>query len=438
MPIDEFENDWAYVRGNFMYEFQTQTAPRKRIWPPPKEQILAAQKAWSLGVLKGKKYHIGSLRHNGGKLSAGSIPAFFKPRNQYLPSRLFEAQVFFDLNGKITDVYPPDAIPMPKLILQYQKAIHKARKGLRKDKVKGYRNNKFFVRFGKWSGASKFGLGSGGSYEEPDEWASYGKNYEAGVSVYHVERQREGKGWVLQNVNQREALHSVGGDYWRDMLGRALKNRKIFLLRGDLVTIEDNNGKKYMVYGSDGEPLLVPESIQIIKKLSPWEVRLSEGSPPIKTQFGWKTAAQKLASDYLKLKKLPLAKLTAIDADGEKVTFQTGKPVRFPYFRNNTPAPNLGPRFGQDIEPAGKYLSFQEKGSLPLPGQENGVVFLKNPIVLQFGGYGPNGWKNLLRINFQGYTGKKLSNLIKKYGYDSIVTIYIKTSTPYVAEIVKL
>jgi len=299
MPFDDLGNEWE-GGSDFKYEFQTQIPPSKRTWPPPREHLLAAQKTWLTKFLRGRKYQISikNLEFDSGELVVRNLPAFLKPAKLILPSPLLSTDVRFNINGQVLErsFY---FIPMPVLVQYYQKLIHQYRKVLRKDKIKGYRNNHFFIRFGKWSGASKFGLGVGGSYEEPDEWASYGKRYEAGVSVYGVHRHREGKGWVLNSLNQKEALHNVGRDYWSDMLGRALKNRPIFLLRGDLVTLEDSEKRLHMIYGSDGEPLLVPGSIKVIRKLTPWEVFLSESGSPIKTQFGWKASSSKVAFRYL-------------------------------------------------------------------------------------------------------------------------------------------
>lgn len=117
---------------------------------------------------------------------------------------------------------------------------------------------------------------------------------------------------------------------------------------------------------------------------------------------------------------LPLCKVTEYGK-----TFETGRPVQFRYLRNTEPAPNFGPRFGQDIEPAGRYLLHNPNPGDLAPHWEKGQIAFKNPLVLQLSTgenvYGPNGWKAHLQRTFKAKR-KALSCKLLKAGYDGIVT----------------
>jgi hypothetical protein len=105
----------------------------------------------------------------------------------------------------------------------------------------------------------------------------------------------------------------------------------------------------------------------------------------------------------------------------------SGKPFEFFSIRNKEKSPFLGSRFGQDIEPHGKYMT----ESTPSAAEnldarfEKGVVRFENPLVVDFGGgYGEaSNWKNVLSNQFEGKTGFELSQAIRNVGHDGIVTV---------------
>ena len=86
----------------------------------------------------------------------------------------------------------------------------------------------------------------------------------------------------------------------------------------------------------------------------------------------------------------------------------------------------LGHSFGQDIEPAGRYLNEQPDRAdyQPATGEQTGTVHFKNPLVVDFGGgYSePSNWKQVVSKEFGGKKGKVLSKAIAKAGYDGIIT----------------
>jgi hypothetical protein len=128
----------------------------------------------------------------------------------------------------------------------------------------------------------------------------------------------------------------------------------------------------------------------------------------------------------------------------------TGKPVKFHYSRNMEQAPDRGSRFGQDVEPAGRYMvsvSLKDKargrmvyGTIDSPSVEYGMQEFNNPLVMDFGGgYGDaSNWKNALSAEYGGLKGEQLSDAVRADGYDGIITIKDDARGRYVSEIVDL
>lgn len=118
--------------------------------------------------------------------------------------------------------------------------------------------------------------------------------------------------------------------------------------------------------------------------------------------------------------------LETATSDEHGVHFETGVSVTFRYVRNTESAANFGSRFGQDIEPAGRYLLHGDPGHAPR-GWESGTVTFRNPLVIPLSGdpeaiYGPTGWKARLR-DATGLSGRALSRHLVSLGYDGIVTV---------------
>ena len=129
----------------------------------------------------------------------------------------------------------------------------------------------------------------------------------------------------------------------------------------------------------------------------------------------------------LKPNKSNLMEKTVIESGN---TFKTGKAVTFNYMRNTQPAPRHPDpsRFGQDIEPSGKYMVLDTKPERTkeyFPEMEQGSVTFKNPIVIEnITTTGePEGWKSRLSVAFGGKKGKALTKELIKKGYDGIVTV---------------
>lgn len=104
--------------------------------------------------------------------------------------------------------------------------------------------------------------------------------------------------------------------------------------------------------------------------------------------------------------------------------FETGRPVSFPFARNTEKSPYFGGRFQQDIEPAGRYLLFDEDPNRPpTRGWVRGSISFDSPLVLRWGkAYDETSWKYALAEHYRA-TGRALSRRILKDGYDAVVTV---------------
>lgn len=143
--------------------------------------------------------------------------------------------------------------------------------------------------------------------------------------------------------------------------------------------------------------------------------------------------------EFLATRKLngPLQMQSAMDLAGAYnpagVTFQTGKPISFPFIKNTEKAPQFQKfgedRFAQAIEPHGNYISSAHDVDVTkLPKNYiHGEIEFKNPLVIDWGKSGlytePDNWKQVLSAQYGGKKGKALSKAIAKDGYDGIVTM---------------
>lgn len=116
----------------------------------------------------------------------------------------------------------------------------------------------------------------------------------------------------------------------------------------------------------------------------------------------------------------------------------TGQPLSFTYAHNTARTDNFGERYGQDVEPAGKYVvsAGQVSRERPLEGWEYGETSVSNPLVVPFGGpYGEaSNWKPTLSKQYDNKTGDQLSEALRAAGHDAIVTV----DGDFVSEIVLL
>lgn len=150
------------------------------------------------------------------------------------------------------------------------------------------------------------------------------------------------------------------------------------------------------------------------------------------------------------LSSLDLVEYVELPAFGRQpVRWATGAPVIFDYSHNTEPSPYYGARYGQDLEPAGRYVvTYTLDPKHRLPGHHYGTIRFVNPVVLasvwpvegQYGG--AEGWKHKLSAAFGGKRGLALTRALITAGYDGIVTITLpgahSSQGPYLSEIVEL
>jgi hypothetical protein len=100
---------------------------------------------------------------------------------------------------------------------------------------------------------------------------------------------------------------------------------------------------------------------------------------------------------------------------------ETGKKTTIKYNKNPEKAPNMGSRFGQDVEPAGNYVTQKESDFIP-EGWQQGEVTLNNPLVIDVTDETIIEWKRDLSKANQNKKGITLTKELQKQGYDGIIT----------------
>lgn len=115
-----------------------------------------------------------------------------------------------------------------------------------------------------------------------------------------------------------------------------------------------------------------------------------------------------------------------IDHPARAIADADPDPIEFRYVRNpqSSTANVTGSDFGQDIEPAGRYLNSTTDDAPTPDGWETGRVSFQKPLVMDFGGgYSePDNWKRRLSAHYGGLTGEALSDAVRGDGYDAIIT----------------
>lgn len=102
---------------------------------------------------------------------------------------------------------------------------------------------------------------------------------------------------------------------------------------------------------------------------------------------------------------------------------------------------SFGAAFGQDVEPAGRYVTQGTmQPHLDTKDWDSGVVTFENPLRLPFGDddyTSPDNWKRKLSAEYGGKTGKALSQAIRADGHDAIVT-YDRYGTSEIVDITSI
>lgn len=112
------------------------------------------------------------------------------------------------------------------------------------------------------------------------------------------------------------------------------------------------------------------------------------------------------------------------DSDGTPINEVTENGLTMTYVRvPNQNTQHYGSTYGQNIEPAGEYMSMDTmQGKNKIDGYEYGTIQFKKPLVLEHIDTSDKGWKKTVSDMYNGLTGKKLTKALIKDGYDAIVT----------------
>jgi len=88
--------------------------------------------------------------------------------------------------------------------------------------------------------------------------------------------------------------------------------------------------------------------------------------------------------------------------------------------KNMEPAPYLGSRFGQDVEPKGTYVT---QGRSNIDGYVNGRAILNKPLFINVTSDTLIEYKRELATKYKA-RGKRLTDKLMRLGYDSIITVH--------------
>lgn len=103
------------------------------------------------------------------------------------------------------------------------------------------------------------------------------------------------------------------------------------------------------------------------------------------------------------------------------VGYQTGQSAEISVLKNPEQAPDMGAEFGQDVEPAGDYVTEQEANFVP-EGWEQADISISNPLVIPVSDDTQITYKRDLSERYGGLTGQELSDAIRADGHDAIIT----------------
>lgn len=137
-------------------------------------------------------------------------------------------------------------------------------------------------------------------------------------------------------------------------------------------------------------------------------------------------------------KVMPVVRMREVDPSADKDASRDEKPtfshhplangpdeaVEFRYLRNpvssTTHLPVGDTTYGQDIEPAGRYMNEADSDFVP-DGWESGTVNFERPLRIEHG-ENTREWKERLSAHYDGKVGKALSQAVRNDGYDAIIT----------------
>ncbi len=219
-------------------------------------------------------------------------------------------------------------------------------------------------------------------------------------------------------IAEIESVAEISPDGYVTLYHRTTpENAKKIVESGKMSAKEDgiffstkNDGANSVGYGDGVVKVKIPVEKLVLDDIFSDEAHLRV---PLKNRNATFDVSSYLVNDNYSY-SLSEENINKVTDDGLTMTY-----VRVP----NQNTQNYGSTYGQNIEPAGEYMSMDtSKGKHKIDGYEYGTIQFKKPLVLEHINTGDTGWKKTVSDMYNGLTGKKLTNALIKDGYDAIVT----------------
>lgn len=182
-----------------------------------------------------------------------------------------------------------------------------------------------------------------------------------------------------------------------------------------MVALAQKNGQQLTITGNeDGEI----------------EVSITDGSDSVQIDQPSVSSEEENQVDKVEEEQVEQLPKSEENSNLAKYSLEQGK-HKYTFIRNTEKAPKATPddRFGQKIEPAGKYMTISTPDNaqrfMSQPGLQNyetGTIEFKNPLIIEQG-ESTRAWKDRLSKQYGGKKGKELTQALVKDGYDGIITL---------------
>ena len=239
---------------------------------------------------------------------------------------------------------------------------------------------------------------------------------------------KDGKSKKPSSLKKSKGKARKEADNLWDELIKKSQNKLLTGLDPELLTLAAKIAIKELEYSAISFAEFVERSVAkvpdtLLEKLKPY------------LESAWRTAydsemttdAGGKFDDYIK--KPEKSRPKTDELQGELRIPVAGQPFTFTALHNKEKSPDMGSRFGQDKEPAGRYvvaISDSNTAAADMPDKfDRRTVTFQNPLVIEFGGgyQEASNWKQVLSGRYGGLTGKALSQAIVDDGFDGIVTV---------------
>jgi GNAT superfamily N-acetyltransferase len=239
---------------------------------------------------------------------------------------------------------------------------------------------------------------------------------------------KDGKSKKPSSLKKSKGKARKEADNLWDELIKKSQNKLLAGLDPELLTLAARIAIKELEYSAISFAEFVERSVAkvpgtLLEKLKPY------------LESAWRTAydsemttdAGGKFDDYIKKPEKSQPKTDELQ--GELRIPVVGQPFTFTALHNKEKSPDMGSRFGQDKEPAGRYVvavSDSNTAAADMPDKfDRRTVTFQNPLVIEFGGgyQEASNWKQVLSGRYGGLTGKALSQAIVDDGFDGIVTV---------------